>query len=134
MPYLNNRMPISNAPTESECRNAILLGEPIDIPYVFQRCCATGNLSTAKWLLSDYNVDPHSNSEYAFRMACTNGYLEVAQWLYTFNPNIRIEKDFSFRWACKHGFKHVADWLTTLLPQYSYTMNEYKMLTYIILD
>ena len=127
-------MPISSAPTESECRNAILLEEPIDFPYVFQRCCATGNLVTAKWLLSDCSVDPHSNAEYAFRMACANGYLEVAQWLYTFRPNIRIEKDFAFRWSCKHGYKRVADWLVTLLPQYSYTMNEYNMLTYIISD
>jgi hypothetical protein len=132
--FIIQRMPISNAPTDEECKNAVLNGEQIDISYAFQRCCATGNLSTAKWLLETCKVDPHDSNEYAFRFACSNGYLEVAQWLYEYYPNVRSENDFAFRWSCKHGYRRVSDWLIALMPdQYAYGIDANYMTTYKIL-
>lgn len=89
---------------------------------VFVYTCANNSIKTAKWLVSNFNIDIHVDNDTPFVFSCCCGAMETAKWLYDFSKenhkkDIVVNNYVAFDGALCYGGSDLAEFLYNLHPE-----------------
>lgn len=61
-------------------------------------------------IISNYDINIHSDSEYAFRWSCCNCHIQIVELLINLYPNINVhvKSEYTFRYCCRNGHFELA--------------------------